>query len=679
MTPRKQLVQRLHPSCITQKMQMTFKLLLLENARLELERELRCLSNEAFEEVQGFLNSSHPISVFNDLAEALDVKCQAIDKLTALLKDQTLKTQACVTLTVKNGMRAGQPQPLRDKRIVISDVLKFGPMLQNSLMASSITKAIRVLGSTLSNGRLNHVLISQPTVVEEKETVCSIFSTYDSAVLTTDLCCHVKAEEKETEKEVVLEVKCQPDALTVPPAIIQSHNINDERPPLLLPPIKAIYPETNNPKPKKRTPPISWGCKGDVQVWHQKQTSSQLLHFLRAKAKDTGPLEVTVMDWSRSYTDTSASPQSVAPPDQTQSSSLNNVADYLTEVLPLKTLFAHTENEAPVFRVKRIESGGSRTYTCVIATKTELWDVGDITTEVVEDSSEDNSFESTDCPGRPELEENSHKNLQCQTLTSTFKNPEHKDAEIGINIPKFHFQKFDESEVVVSHIVSPGSFYIQHADYISKLQAAVTDCKPSSSYAEQNRIPDIGTRVMGWFAKQEQWCRAEVTKICGVCRDNPTADGASVEASITVEVKRLDHGDTACLSVGDIKELTQQMADVPLQAMQVSLANVTPVNGKDWSEEAVGWFRAMVHNRTLFARFYTQESSVEVELFLEKGRLGAMRRGASVSVRLAQNGHAKHSQLKHVGVVKQSKSLYRSKVCSNWEKYLISHYTQYKL
>lgn len=57
--------------------------------------------------------------------------------------------------------------------------------------------------------------------------------------------------------------------------------------------------------------------------------------------------------------------------------------------------------------------------------------------------------------------------------------------------------------------------------------------------------------------------------------DNPTAAGASVEASITVEVKRLDHGDTGRLSVRDIKELTQQMADVPLQAMQVSLANVS--------------------------------------------------------------------------------------------------------
>jgi len=49
------------------------------------------------------------------------------------------------------------------------------------------------------------------------------------------------------------------------------------------------------------------------------------------------------------------------------------------------------------------------------------------------------------------------------------------------------------------------------------------------------------------------------------------------------------------------------------------------VNGGDWSEEAVGWFRAMVHNRTLYARLHPQGPRAAVELFLEKGKLGAMR------------------------------------------------------
>lgn len=52
---------------------------------------------------------------------------------------------------------------------------------------------------------------------------------------------------------------------------------------------------------------------------------------------------------------------------------------------------------------------------------------------------------------------------------------------------------------------------------------------------------------------------------------------------------------------------------------------VTPVNGSDWSEEAVSWFKATVYRRTFYARLYPQGPKVTVELFFEKGRLGAMR------------------------------------------------------
>ncbi|XP_051810745.1 LOW QUALITY PROTEIN: tudor domain-containing protein 1-like [Acanthochromis polyacanthus] len=203
--------------------------------------------------------------------------------------------------------------------------------------------------------------------------------------------------------------------------------------------------------------------------------------------------------------------------------------------------------------------------------------------------------------------------------------------------------------------------------------------KASSSYAEQNCIPDIGTKVMGWFPKQEQWCRAQVMKICGVSKDKNASDGAERETSIKVEVKRLDHGDTACLSLWNIKELQPQMAALPLQALQVSLANVTPVNQTDWSEEAVDWFKAMVHNRTLYARLYPLGPKVQAELFLEKGALGAMRRGASLSVRLAKNGHAKHNTLRNTSLTKRSTvQLNMQKQESDWEKYLISRYTHKK-
>lgn len=47
------------------------------------------------------------------------------------------------------------------------------------------------------------------------------------------------------------------------------------------------------------------------------------------------------------------------------------------------------------------------------------------------------------------------------------------------------------------------------------------------------------------------------------------------ERSIKVEVRRLDHGDTACVSVQSIADMSPEMAALPLQALQVSLAHVS--------------------------------------------------------------------------------------------------------
>ena len=59
-------------------------------------------------------------------------------------------------------------------------------------------------------------------------------------------------------------------------------------------------------------------------------------------------------------------------------------------------------------------------------------------------------------------------------------------------------------------------FLIIHASGCHYLSLICSNLKASGSYAEQNCIPDIGAQVVGWFPDQEQWCRAQVTKICGL-------------------------------------------------------------------------------------------------------------------------------------------------------------------
>lgn len=386
--------------------------------------------------------------------------------------------QVCVQPAIKNGVRANEMQPL-----LKTHVLKFGPMLQNGLIASSIAKAVQVLGATLSPPQIKHFLVSQPAVVQQDKVICNISPSNNSTVQTTSSSGHVQAEEKE--QGVVSEEESEPDALILPPAVIQSPEIKSEPPQLLLPPIQAIFPEICNPKPKGRTPLIGCGWEEDVQVQHQKQTSSQLLHFLRAKAKNMGSLEVTVMQWSKS-TNTSDWPQTASPAiirPQSYHQFRHIVTDGEVGALAPKTLRADIENQAPVFRVKRVESSGSLTYTCVIATKTELWDIGDIFTGVQQAHSDINPLRNENCQSTVSQVENSCTSNQPTPSALQRSEPERESnssgtktqAAGGVAIPEFLIKRFEETEVVVSHVVSPGNFYIQHTDSHTKLQALVTE------------------------------------------------------------------------------------------------------------------------------------------------------------------------------------------------------------
>lgn len=332
-------------------------------------------------------------------------------------------------------------------------------MLQRVLTAHSISKAIQVLGSTLSLRQLKQFIISQPRAIQKDDAICSSSSSHDTVDPAASSSRDSKAEE--AERAVDFEEKRQPDAVIVPPAIIQSGTQDTEGPP---PPprIKAILPEISNPKPTITTSLISWGYQNDVQVRHQKQTCSQLLHFLSTNAKSSGAAEITYVEWSNSF----MSAQPTSPTVKTDQ--LTDVADdpMCVDALVPKTLLAGTENQPPVFRVKRVQQSGFLIYSCVIATETELWDIGDVLTEVGEEPPEAGTLENQEC-GNETLDSAVNLNAKTQSLS--------RAAIKSLTIPEFHSRMFEEIEVVVSHVVSPGNFYIQHADAIRKLQTLVTE------------------------------------------------------------------------------------------------------------------------------------------------------------------------------------------------------------
>ncbi|XP_072290328.1 uncharacterized protein [Eucyclogobius newberryi] len=623
---------------ISQKVQLTYKLFLLENARNVLNKELDNLANKAYEEVHGFLNSSFSTSAFESLSETLDAKCQAIEKLSHLVRNLKFASQEDFDQHDHN-------QPI--KKLY---TFKLGPILQNMFIMRSIGRAVQVLRANLHLQHFKHLV--SPQKYTKKYNKVNVHQATASEVQEKDAVDNASCstvQETEMKKESV--GKSSSHVAILLPASSEIVNTNTHK--LLLPPIPVIHPVTGYKEPYVSFPMVKWGRDDDIQVQHQKQTSTQLLHFLSAvKTKDKSVFSLLPQTGSSQKITTD------------QAYRFKEDAEWPPGVL------SDTENHVPLFKLKQVDSVGFLTYTCVIATKTELWDMGNIVTDF---ESERSSVTS---------EEMSQVVPSDDTLLLVDAAMDNDDATRArghpgnaITIPEFQSKRFEEIEVVVSHIVNPGNFYIQHADAKEKLQTLITDTwKESDSFADQNCIPDIGTKVMGWVPQQRQWCRSQVTKICGISKDDVNTD--TKKMSISVEVKRLDYGDSFCLSLSNIKELTSEMVVLPLQAGQVSLAHVSPVNSRGWSEEAVDWFRDMVHKRTLYARLYPEGNRVTVELFLEKGNFQAMRRGASLSLRLTQNGHAKHKQMKNVVGTMHLKMKKRD---LEWEKYLISCYTQSNL
>lgn len=398
-----------------------------------------------------------------------------------------------------------------------------------------------------------------------------------------------------------------------------------------------------------------------IREVRQKLTSSQLIDFLRLGEKDSVKCRLGTTDESSSLM---------------QQHNMMAIASVDQKLKALACEMNGVESENILCKVKLLEPVfPEKNSSCdfaasrwTVATSRELWDTVDFS-NINHSCKVPDLFSTSTCPSvdQPWALEG------CRD-PHTLMDANEDIIDVHVKIPEFTIHKFKEMPVVITRIVNPDKFFIQHEDTnLSEISEMLfKESSSSMSFAEMNRIPDIGAYVMAWFPEQKIWCRAQICKISETCR----ATRQKEFTNIKVELRRIDYGDVACVSLGNIKELCGETASRPVQTLQVSLANVRPVNGENWSFEAISWFKNKVKNKTLYARLYPERGKVLVELFMEKGKIGAMRRGDSLSVKLAHHGYAKHEHqrvrvLSHVQHKTRQQSL-------EWEKYLLSCYCQNK-
>lgn len=369
-------------------------------------------------------------------------------------------------INLNNEANTSQLLPFGNKASPVADVLKINLVLQNSITKNKAkAKATQVCATLVPIQRQKPALPPLPSLFQPND-ACRTASSNRSDDATANLAPRQDASERVTPVEECLQV-------ILPPAIIQSPEVIQKEETQLEPPTELIQHRAD------RRAVLGWAPTEDVQVQHQKQTSSQLLHFLKAKGKNTSAPEVTVTRQSKESTATLSPPtvrRAAVPFELT-------TVDRPMEAKAAQTLSANMENQIPVFNVKRVKPSGPLIYSYVTATKTELWDIGDIFMDGEQADCNVIPLGSKMC-GNSEagLEDPGKGKGQRGEIPQTAESePVGEPAALraraanSLHIPEFHFAKFDESEVVVSHIVDPGNFYVQQADCAVKLQALVTE------------------------------------------------------------------------------------------------------------------------------------------------------------------------------------------------------------
>lgn len=352
-----------------------------------------------------------------------------------------------------------------NKASSMPDVLKINRVHQSSITKNSKAKALQVCSTFVPIQQQKPALPPLPTLIQLND-ACGGASSNHSTDATANLAPQQNVGEHATSVENCIKV-------IPPPAIIQSPDMIQRKETLLESPA-----EITQHRADRRTV-LGLVSAEDLHVQHQKQTSSQLLHFLKAKGKNTSAPEVTVTRQSN------GSATALRPPAVRHAAVAFELTtmDHPAEARAPPTLSDNMENQMPVFNVNRAGPSGTLVYSYVTATKTELWDIGDIFMDTdpahcdvirLKDKVSGHSEAKVEDPSKG-------KGQQGEILQNTeldhvgdLASPQARTTN-NLHIPEFQFPRFEETEVVVSHIVNPGNFYVQQADSNMKLQALVTE------------------------------------------------------------------------------------------------------------------------------------------------------------------------------------------------------------
>jgi len=147
-------------------------------------------------------------------------------------------------------------------------------------------------------------------------------------------------------------------------------------------------------------------------------------------------------------------------------------------------------------------------------------------------------------------------------------------------------------EVFVSAVSSPGSFWVQkigpHSVDLDKLTQEMTHyygIQTNQSFHKLD-VPKEGDVVIAQFSGDHSYYRARVVAF--------HEDSYDVTKS-TVDLNFVDFGDCEEKCVSEVFDIKTEFLRLKFQAIECRLAHIRPVEGCEWSDEAISQFEAMSH------------------------------------------------------------------------------------
>jgi len=176
----------------------------------------------------------------------------------------------------------------------------------------------------------------------------------------------------------------------------------------------------------------------------------------------------------------------------------------------------------------------------------------------------------------------------------------------------------EQLNCVAAYVVSPADFYLQEVTNSGALDEMMEELNADYQNFGSSQVLNVsvGQPCCALYSADERWYRAKLVSV-------------SNERRRCLSVEFVDYGNTETVDASNVHRLRSRYLTMPVQALHCRLADVVPVAGSDWNDDAAAFFEELLGDSASTAKV------VSVDDFVHTVEMN------SIAQKLVDSGHAK--------------------------------------